>query len=220
MFKDGEYVIINQSAKKGLPDQVGKTVKVLYEIFDSPNYDYHVETFDHTLLPVRESELSKYPIDTNHVAYHKPTEEIVEVVQIDYENNQVEIRFSDEGMTVVDLNTLEKVENEGVIMVEKAGYFQEKGHKLGKLVDEKQAAYGDSVTKASQLMKVFLQDYKTTKGYLIPEELLDHILLQVRIIDKQNRIFSNPKADKMNESPYDDISGYGLLGGRMQGELK
>jgi hypothetical protein len=110
--------------------------------------------------------------------------------------------------------------NDGAIMVEKTGYFEEKGHKLGKLVDEKQAAYGDSISKASKLMKVYLEDYKTADGYLIPEELLDHILLQVRIIDKQNRIFSNPKADKMNESPYDDISGYGMLGGRMQSEVK
>lgn len=106
--------------------------------------------------------------------------------------------------------------NEVDIMVEKSGYFEEKGHKLGKLVDEKQAAYGDSISKASKLMKVYLEDYKTHEGYLIPEELLDHILLQVRIIDKQNRIFSNPKADKMDESPYSDLAGYGLLGEKVQ----
>jgi hypothetical protein len=134
--------------------------------------------------------------------------------------NSIEYRvsFSDKNDSVFAEHELVliELENEGAIMVEKAGYFEEKGYKLGKLVDEKQAAYGDSISKASKLMKVYLEDYKTDDGYLIPEELLDHILLQVRIIDKQNRIFSNPKADKMNESPYDDISGYGMLGGRMQ----
>lgn len=95
------------------------------------------------------------------------------------------------------------------------GFFENKGTKLGQLVDKKQAAYGDSIKKTSQLMKVFMQDYEVNDNYVIPKELLDHILLQVRIIDKQNRIFSNPKGDLMDESPYSDLSGYGLLGERM-----
>lgn len=99
------------------------------------------------------------------------------------------------------------------------GYFENKGTKLGQLVDKKQAAYGDSIKKTSQLMKVFMQDYEQEDTYVIPKELLDHILLQVRIIDKQNRIFSNPKGDLMDESPYSDLSGYGLLGERMQNEV-
>lgn len=100
-------------------------------------------------------------------------------------------------------------------MNKEQGYFAEKGLKLGSLVDRKQAAYGDSISKTSKLMKVYLEDYEVNDTYVIPKELLDHILLQVRIIDKQNRIFSNPKGDLMDESPYDDISGYGMLGGRM-----
>ncbi|WP_053434820.1 YorP family protein [Sporosarcina globispora] len=95
-------------------------------------------------------------------------------------------------------------------------YFEEKGLEIGKLVNKKQAAYGDSIGKTSKLMKVFLEGYKNEDNtYTIPEELLDHILLQVRIIDKQNRIFSNPKGDLMQENPYADTVGYSLLGMRM-----
>jgi hypothetical protein len=65
-------------------------------------------------------------------------------------------------------------------------------------------------------MKVFLQEYRNKDNtYTIPESLLQHVLLQVRIIDKQNRIFSNPDGDLMKESPYNDITGYGMLGKRM-----
>ncbi|AKO92026.1 hypothetical protein BEH_07885 [Priestia filamentosa] len=97
--------------------------------------------------------------------------------------------------------------------------FEQMGQELGAFVDKKQAAYGDSVSKASKLMKVFLEEYENGDGtYTIPEELLDHILLQVRIIDKQNRIFSNPKGDLMDETPYADLAGYGLLGKRNSGK--
>jgi hypothetical protein len=98
----------------------------------------------------------------------------------------------------------------------KLGYFGEKSLKVGNLVDEKQKAYGNSVDKAFKLMKVYLENYKNEDGtYTIPESLLQHILLQVRIIDKQNRIFNNPDGDLMQENPYMDTVGYGLLGMRM-----
>lgn len=92
--------------------------------------------------------------------------------------------------------------------------FEERGQALGALVDVKQQAYGDSVGKSERLFKIFLEDYwrEDLGGYLIKPELLNHLLLQVRIIDKQNRIFSNPSGDLMNESPYQDIGGYSLIG--------
>ncbi len=99
------------------------------------------------------------------------------------------------------------------------GKFEERGQAIGQLVDEKQLAYGDSVRKTSQLVKIYLQDYKQEDGnYIISEALLDQLLLQVRIIDKQNRIFNNPTADRMSESPYSDIAGYGLLGEALLGK--
>jgi len=94
--------------------------------------------------------------------------------------------------------------------------YESKGKDIGKLVDSKQLSYGDSVSQASKLMRVFLLSYKNKDNtYTIPESLLDHILLQVRIIDKQNRIFNNPSGDQMGESPYRDITGYGMLGENM-----
>lgn len=96
-------------------------------------------------------------------------------------------------------------------------YYETKGQTLGKLVDEKQKAYGDSITKSSKLLRVFLEDYKNDDNtYTIPDSLLDHIAIQVRIMDKQNRIFSNPDGDLMSEKPYNDIIGYGLLGNEIK----
>jgi len=92
--------------------------------------------------------------------------------------------------------------------------FVEIGPEIGTLVDNKQKAYGDSFGKVPRLLAVFLEDYISLDGanYVLPIELLPHLALQIRILDKQNRVFSNPKKDMMAESPYRDIVGYGLLG--------
>lgn len=100
------------------------------------------------------------------------------------------------------------------------GIFETSGEELGRLVDDKQRAYGDSITKAGKLLHTFLEGYKQGNNYVIPYELVDHLTMMVRIIDKQNRIFSNPKGDLMEESPYKDIAGYGLLGEKLIGGKK
>lgn len=74
---------------------------------------------------------------------------------------------------------------------------------IGKLVDEKQAAYGDSFGKAGKVMKILYPNG-------IPLEKIDDALCIVRIIDKLFRIATDK--DALGESPYRDISGYGLLG--------
>lgn len=90
--------------------------------------------------------------------------------------------------------------------------FEQIGSEIGQLVETKQKAYGDSFNQAFELMKVFLNKYRTVNGdYVISEDLLRHLLIQVRIIDKQNRIFSNPSGDLMGENGYADIIGYGIL---------
>lgn len=95
------------------------------------------------------------------------------------------------------------------------GTFQTLGASIGAHVDRAQAAYGDSFGQAGDALRVYLRPYDNGDGtYTIPNRLLDHLLVQVRIIDKQFRIFSNPRGDLMNESPYKDIAGYGLLGTR------
>lgn len=97
--------------------------------------------------------------------------------------------------------------------------FKQKGQKIGELVDLKQKAYGNAITKTNKLLEVFLEDYKNDDNtYTIPASLLKHIALQVRIMDKMNRIFSNPDGDLMQESPYNDVAGYGLLGSELLNE--
>ena len=94
------------------------------------------------------------------------------------------------------------------------GRYEKMGLELGKLVDEKQLAYGDAMTVCQKVLEVHLERYYDSSGgfYRISPALLEHIIRQVRIIDKQCRIFSNPEGDLMGESPYMDIAGYGLLG--------
>jgi hypothetical protein len=94
--------------------------------------------------------------------------------------------------------------------------YEEEGKKLGQLIELKQKAYGNAIQQTYNVVKEFMRPYETEEGYVIPKELLQHLLLMVRIIDKQNRIFNNPKGDLMGESPYCDISGYGLLGKNME----
>lgn len=81
--------------------------------------------------------------------------------------------------------------------------YEQLSLEIGKLVDEKQAAYGDSFGKAGAVMKILYPDG-------IPVEKIDDALCIVRIIDKLFRIATDK--DALGESPYRDIAGYGLLG--------
>jgi len=87
------------------------------------------------------------------------------------------------------------------------------GASIGAVVERKQIAYGNSLGQCGDVLRVFLRPYYNEDGtYTIPDSLLDHLLVQVRIIDKQFRIFNNPGGDLMDENPYSDIAGYGILG--------
>ena len=103
------------------------------------------------------------------------------------------------------------------------GKFEIAGAELGRLVDIKQTAYGNSFDVSVDLLRRRLQQYQveiSSAGdcphYLIPDNLLGHILTITRIDDKLNRIMTSPDGDGMGESPYQDIAGYGLLGARAQ----
>ena len=79
------------------------------------------------------------------------------------------------------------------------------GSEVGKLVQEKQRAYGDSFTKAGQIMRVLYPDGIKPEG-------MDEALTVVRVLDKLNRIATaQGEADPMGESPWRDIAGYSLL---------
>jgi hypothetical protein len=81
--------------------------------------------------------------------------------------------------------------------------FEALGVQIGKLVDTKQAAYGDSFGKSGQVMKIL---YPNGIGV----NQIDDALAVVRILDKLFRIAT--ARDALGESPYRDIAGYGLLG--------
>jgi hypothetical protein len=74
---------------------------------------------------------------------------------------------------------------------------------LGKLVKDKQHAYGDSFNKSAQIIKILYPDG------IKPENYKD-LLTITRIIDKLFRIAT--RKDAFGESPYRDIAGYALLG--------
>lgn len=92
------------------------------------------------------------------------------------------------------------------------GKYEKIGQQLGAKTDEKALAYGkDALQKSGDLLRHFLKNYKQPDGsYLIPNDLIGHICTQVRIMDKQSRIFNNPTADLMGENPYADIAGYAI----------
>jgi hypothetical protein len=78
---------------------------------------------------------------------------------------------------------------------------------IAKLVIRKQLAYGNSAGRAAEIFKILYP------SGIRPDQYTD-VLLMVRIIDKLSRI-SQRKEDGQDlggESPFRDITGYGLLG--------
>lgn len=89
------------------------------------------------------------------------------------------------------------------------GKFRILGDLLGKLVDEKNAAYGNSFAEAGAFLRLLYPGGIATDQY-------DDALAIIRIIDKLYRIAN--KKNALGESPYKDIAGYGLLGWRFLGD--
>jgi hypothetical protein len=80
--------------------------------------------------------------------------------------------------------------------------YEEFAITLGKMVDEKQLAYGDSFGKSGAIMRVL---YPTG----IDRNQLDDVLVVIRVIDKLFRIATRKQA--FGESPWRDIAGYAIL---------
>jgi hypothetical protein len=83
------------------------------------------------------------------------------------------------------------------------GKFEMLGVEIGAKTDEKQAAYGDSFGKSGNVLREFYPEG-------VRPDQFDDMLAIVRIVDKLFRIATNK--DALGESPYRDITGYGLLG--------
>lgn len=82
------------------------------------------------------------------------------------------------------------------------GKYEEIGGNIGALVDKKNAAYGNSIHEAGQIVRILYP-----RG--IKPEQYDDFLALIRIIDKLFRIANQKKA--FGESPFMDIAGYGIL---------
>jgi hypothetical protein len=83
------------------------------------------------------------------------------------------------------------------------GKFEAAGNRIGKLVEEKNAAYGNSFVTCAQALDLLYPDG------VKPSQYRDMLAL-VRIWDKMQRIATD--RDFQGESPFGDIAGYGLLG--------
>ena len=77
------------------------------------------------------------------------------------------------------------------------------GQEVGKLVADKQKAYGDSFGRSGECLRQMFPDGIKPHQY-------NDLLTIARILDKLFRIANDP--DAFSENPYQDIVGYGLLG--------
>lgn len=83
-----------------------------------------------------------------------------------------------------------------------ASTWESIGFDIGRLVTEKQAAYGDSFGKSGDVLRVLYPDG-------IPPEKLTDALTITRIVDKLFRVAT--RKDAFGESPWRDVAGYALL---------
>tara|TARA_R100000963_G_C4643123_1_gene106882 strand:+ start:897 stop:1316 length:420 start_codon:yes stop_codon:yes gene_type:complete len=80
--------------------------------------------------------------------------------------------------------------------------YEKLGKAVGRLVAEKQRAYGDSFSKSHQILKVLYPDGIQTEQYM-------DVLTICRVVDKLFRLATDPTYG--DESPWRDICGYSLL---------
>ena len=81
--------------------------------------------------------------------------------------------------------------------------YEQLAQEIGKLVDEKNAAYGSSFSEAHKVLSVLYPNG------IKPEQYTDALAI-IRVVDKLFRIAT--KKDAFGESPWKDIAGYAILG--------
>jgi len=81
--------------------------------------------------------------------------------------------------------------------------YKQIGEEIGKLVEEKNAAYGSSFAECHKILSVLYPEG------IKPEQYTDALAI-IRVIDKLFRIANNK--DAFVESPWNDIAGYAILG--------
>ncbi|NDC23034.1 MAG: hypothetical protein EBZ49_02730 [Proteobacteria bacterium] len=81
--------------------------------------------------------------------------------------------------------------------------YEEIGKEIGRLVQEKNEAYGDSFGQACRILEVLYPEG------IKPSQYRDALAI-TRLIDKLFRLATNK--DAFGESPWRDICGYAILG--------
>jgi hypothetical protein len=91
------------------------------------------------------------------------------------------------------------------------GKFEKFASEIGKVVDQKNRAYGNSFAEAGEFLKILYPSG-------IPLESYNDALTLTRIFDKLKRIATNN--DPFGEDPFFDIAGYAILGAYNNKKLK
>lgn len=86
--------------------------------------------------------------------------------------------------------------------IEPLDKYKKIGESIGKLVDEKNKAYGDSFNKSADFLKILYPNG------VQPEHYSDMLGI-IRVFDKMMRIAT--KKDALGENPWNDICGYSIL---------
>lgn len=79
--------------------------------------------------------------------------------------------------------------------------FEDLGTEIGRLVDSKNAAYGDSFGKSGDVMRLLYPEGIRPDQY-------DDALGVIRVVDKLFRIATD--RDAFGETPWRDVAGYGI----------
>lgn len=82
------------------------------------------------------------------------------------------------------------------------GQYEELGGEIGRLVDRKNRAYGDSFARTGDVIAIMAPGG-------VGRVILADLLAVIRIIDKLFRIMT--ARDALGEDPWMDIAGYALL---------
>lgn len=80
--------------------------------------------------------------------------------------------------------------------------YEEIGRKIGRLVSEKQKAYGDSYGNSGKILEILFPNGVRVDQY-------KELLAICRVVDKLFRLANDPHYG--DESPWGDICGYSLL---------
>jgi hypothetical protein len=165
-FENGETVILNQNAQKGLPERVGERCTIIRQI-KSINYDFDVEFDDGMISPVKYNELNKLTdedkqymnyIFTGNKVYYAYVSEPVKVLKVDYIHKKAELEFNDNSCEVVDFDNLYQFDD-----------FIETIH------NEKLEEFKINIHE--DLLNIFFEHYRNQDDtYTIPKELLVNML--------------------------------------------